>query len=96
MIDQLRELDGQPMSINSGFRCPVHNNRVSSTGFDGPHTTGKSADIRASGERADRLLGLSYTLGFTGRGLHQKGDHKYRYLHLDKLPPPGRPWVWTY
>ena len=33
------------LSITSGYRCPEHNNKISSTGLSGPHTTGKAIDI---------------------------------------------------
>jgi zinc D-Ala-D-Ala carboxypeptidase len=32
-----------PLQINSAYRCPEHNNSVSSTGLSGPHTTGKAS-----------------------------------------------------
>ena len=34
-----------PLSITSAYRCSEHNNNVSSTGPNGPHTTGKALDI---------------------------------------------------
>lgn len=45
-LDLIRDNAGVPFVINSGFRCPDYNNKVSKTGRDGPHTTGWAADIR--------------------------------------------------
>ena len=41
-LDQLREQQGSPMIITSGYRCPAYNTMISSTGFDGPHTSPRS------------------------------------------------------
>ena len=35
-----------PLQITSAYRCPSHNDSVSSTGMAGPHTTGLAVDIR--------------------------------------------------
>ena len=47
------------MPITSGYRCPLHNSNVSSTGLRGPHVTGKAADIAVMGEDAHRLLRIA-------------------------------------
>ena len=89
-----------PMIIASGFRCPAHNAKVSSTGEAGPHTTGKAADIRCSGYDAHRLMMLAGKHLFSGLGVSQKGSHSSRFVHLDQLEPGeakgARPWVWSY
>jgi len=33
-----RDGNDMPMRITSGFRCAIHNQKVSSTGPNGPHT----------------------------------------------------------
>ena len=86
--------------ISSGYRCPDHNNRVSSTGKTGPHTTGKASDIAVYGERAFIVIreALRGSL-VSGVGDRQKGPHDKRFVHLDILPAaPGRPrpWKWSY
>ena len=81
-----------PMQISSGYRCPAHNAKVSSTGATGPHTTGKAADIR--------LIVLAAKNLFPGIGVSQRGSHSSRFIHLDQLEPGeangARPWVWSY
>jgi uncharacterized protein YcbK (DUF882 family) len=97
LLDELRHRCGFPLPITSGYRCPVHNQKVSSTGPNGPHTTGKAADIGVSRHRAYDVLRHALVLGFTGIGVQQKGEA--RYLHLDTLTEPQaapRPTVWSY
>ncbi len=97
-LDELRRRFGFPIVITSGYRCPAYNRVVSTTGFDGPHTTGRAADIGISGERAFHLM-QQCTLGgwMTGIGLNQTGSHEKRFIHLDDLDGDRpRPRVWTY
>lgn len=96
-LDELRHRCGFPFIITSGYRCPVHNARVSSTGATGPHTTGRAADIGTSHASAHKLLRVALEMGFTGIGVQQKGAG--RFIHLDNLPNAQgqpRPTVWSY
>jgi uncharacterized protein YcbK (DUF882 family) len=98
-LDALRKALGKPLLVTSGYRCPEHNDRVSSTGRTGPHTTGRAADLALVGRDAFVVLRMAFDFGFTGIGLKQHGPHGRRFVHLDTLPDaPGqpRPWVWTY
>ena len=84
--------------VTSGFRCPDYNNRIASTGRNGPHTTGRAVDLLCAGTVTHNILQIIALQGFTGIGLSQKGDHGRRFIHLDDLPDGDhpRPWVWTY
>jgi zinc D-Ala-D-Ala carboxypeptidase len=96
-LDELRHRFRKPLAISSGYRCPIHNARVSSTGATGPHTTGHAADIAISRGDALALLRLALTMRFTGIGINQKGGA--RFLHLDDLPNSAgcpRPIIWSY
>lgn len=96
-LDELRHRYGKPLMVSSGYRCPVHNAKVSSTGRTGPHTTGKAADLLVDRRDAFQLLRLAMGMGFTGIGIQQKGGG--RFIHLDILPnAPGqpRPTLWSY
>lgn len=95
-LDRLRALCGFPIILSSAYRCPEYNNEVSSTGLDGPHTTGKAVDILVSGHKAHKVLQIAAELGFQGIGVSQKGDHGSRFIHLDMLSDDLRPWVWSY
>lgn len=89
----LRKELGFPFVVPSAYRCPKHNQEVSSTGEMGPHTTGMAMDIAVSYEQAYRLLEAAILSGnFTGFGFNQKGSQ--RFIHLDNIPGPKR--IWTY
>lgn len=103
-LDRLREACGFPLIITSGYRCPSYNDKIATTGRDGPHTTGRAVDIAATGDKALALLAAALNLNepdglrsFTGFGLKQKGVA--RFVHLDDLSysiKRPRPWIWTY
>lgn len=98
-LESLRADLGWPLIITSGYRTPAHNAAISTTGEDGPHTTGRAVDIKIHGSRALELIAAATDLGFTGFGLQQRGPVGTRYVHLDDLPSTltrPRPWVWTY
>ena len=95
-LEQLRVAFGNPMHLSSAYRCPEYNARISHTGSHGPHTTGRAVDVLVSGEDAYRLVQLALELGFTGIGINQKGPREKRFIHLDDLDGPTRPWVWSY
>lgn len=93
---QLRKQLNFPFTIVSGYRCPRHNQAVSTTGEVGPHTTGCAIDISTRGERAYQLVKAALEQGFTGIGINQKGIG--RFIHLDTLAAPDypRPFIWSY
>lgn len=95
-VEKLRLLAGFPMPVNSAARCAKHNASVSSTGENGPHTTGRAIDIGVSRENAYKLIQMAIGFGFTGIGVSQKGAS--RFIHLDDLESPKypRPNVWSY
>lgn len=70
-----------PLIINSGYRCPEHNRRVSMTGRKGPHTRGIALDIRCP-EGMDYDIFYSLCLLAFGDG----GVGRYRmdrFVHCD-------------
>jgi zinc D-Ala-D-Ala carboxypeptidase len=96
-IDALRGLCGFPLSVTSGYRCPTHNQAVSTTGPNGPHTTGRAVDFGVRGAQALEVIKHAMAMGFTGIGVQQKGVT--RFIHIDNLPnAPGqpRPTIWSY
>src|SRR5690606_26062838 len=95
-LDLLRARFGRPLIVTSGYRCPEHNARVSTTGRTGPHTTGRAVDLRVDRKDSYLLLRLAFQMHFTGIGVQQKGPA--RFIHLDDLPDgPGqpRPTTWS-
>ena len=95
IVGMRRDL-GFPFPVASAYRCHIHNAKVSSTGFDGPHTTGGAIDIRVSGHQAHALIECAYRHGILGIGVSQKGAHASRFIHLDTVQNSPRPWVWSY
>ncbi len=102
-LEELRITLRAPIQINSGYRCHKHNDEVSSTGLDGPHTITENdnitVDISVVGVNAHSILESIDYLVFTGLGIKQKGLHTGRFIHLDCILPDGkapRPWVWSY
>ena len=96
-LDHLRERCGFAFIITSGYRSPDYNEKISSTGRNGPHTTGRAADILVKGKQAHELIKRASPY-FTGIGVAQKGPHGKRFIHLDDLEPGtrGRPTIWSY
>lgn len=94
-LEALRVAYGHPMRISSGYRCPDYNDKVSSTGRDGPHSKG-AVDVLVSGRAAWQLIYHALYRGWRGIGVSQKGEHARRFIHLDNLDQPARPWVWSY
>ncbi len=98
-LERLRENFGRPMRVTSAWRHPEHNNRISSTGLTGPHTTARAYDIQIAGSAAELLDRLAAAHGYTGRGWRQHGPWEDRIIHLDDLPDGlgcPRPRIWSY
>ena len=97
-LQELREVLGKPLSLSSAYRCSVHNDKVSSSGTDGPHTTGQAIDILCSGKFAYKILNYAMIRSsiWKGIGVSQKGNHNSRFLHLDTIKADNRPWIWSY
>lgn len=101
-LDRLQMLRDQvgPLAVSSGYRSPAHNNAVSRTGHDGPHTTGRAFDLKVSHGTSFEVLAIAPGLGFTGIGVRQKGPRAGRFIHLDDLGNEDtkgpRPTVWSY
>lgn len=98
-LDAMRARLGFPFVVTSGYRCAAHNQRVSTTGANGPHTTGRAVDIKVMGSRAFEIIRWAPTFSMIGIGVSQSGDHGRRFIHLDNLESDNkrqRPWVWSY
>lgn len=96
-LDGLRDAVGFPLRVSSGYRCPAHNARVSSTGEDGPHTTGRAVDLAVTHWQAYQVVAAAVKLGFTGIGVKQHDTG--RFIHIDDLQADvgrPRPTIWSY
>ena len=96
LMDLLQEARGVlgPLSITSGYRCPEHNNKISSTGLSGPHTTGKAIDISVRDSQHRKQLIDYFAPQVQGLGIAKS------FIHIDILFEedgfPGRPNSWVY
>ena len=82
-----------PITITSAYRCPDHNDKVSSTGLSGPHTTSKACDIHVSNSQHRKLLIDYFTNKVTGLGIAKT------FIHIDIISPEElshRPNCWLY
>lgn len=99
-LQKLRNYCGFAFPVSSWYRSPEYNDKVSSTGKDGPHTTGRALDINVFGGDATLLIYYAHKVGFTGIGVNQKGRYAGRFIHLDDLEnhetKGNRPWQWSY
>ena len=105
LLQDLRTTLGFPLRITSAYRSPLHNVSVSSTGFEGPHTTGLAVDVGVAGKEAGEFLevvmreftavGLPDDLRIQGIGIAQRGLWRDRFIHIDALSRPHLT-IWSY
>ena len=82
-----------PLTITSAYRCPEHNDKVSSTGLSGPHTTSKACDIHVSNSQHRKKLIDYFASKVTGLGIAKT------FIHIDIISSeelPHRPNAWIY
>ena len=106
MLQGIRDELGTRMPVTSGVRCSTHNQRVSTTGPNGPHVPhethgGRATDIHIYGSEALRLVEIAKRHGMTGIGIAQRGPRNKRFIHLDNHDPKEgfkgpRPHIWSY
>ena len=93
LLQQARN-DLGPLSITSGYRCSEHNNNISSTGLNGPHTTGKALDISVKDSKHRKELITYFAPKVTGLGIAKS------FIHIDLLNADDgfevRPNSWVY
>ena len=93
LLQKAREDLGSAITINSAYRCPTHNDNVSSTGLAGPHTTAKACDIHVSNSQHRKQLIDYFSNKVTGLGIAKT------FIHIDILTKdeiPHRPNCWLY
>ena len=92
LLQEARNVLG-PLQITSAYRCPEHNNKVSSTGLAGAHTTGKAIDIHVSNSAQRKQLIDYFTNKVTGLGIAKT------FIHIDIITTDElshRPNCWLY
>ena len=91
-LQELRDLVGVPLRINSGFRCRTHNRTLGSQD-DSEHCLGNAADVKVpDGYGVDEFATLAETIpDFANGGI---GRYPVRgFVHLDVRDEKAR-WTW--
>lgn len=90
MLDEIRELVGEPIIITSGFRTPAHNEAIN--GVEGSsHTKGLAVDIAVRNSRMRfKLLNAIQQVGINRIGIADDFIH----IDIDKDKDPNV--IWTY
>jgi len=89
LLKQISGHIGKPFYINSGYRDPAYNAKVSDTGRTGPHTEGTAADISTAGwtdEEKANLINVASAYGIKGIGIYKN------FVHLDMSRNGVRTW----
>ena len=81
-LQQLRDLWGQPLVINSGHRCVVHNRNVG--GSPTSQHLKIAFDCHMPKTKQEEFITLAKRVGFTGIGIYNN------FVHLDT--GPSRTW----
>lgn len=80
-LNQIREHFNAPITISSGYRCPIHNSRVGgATGSR--HTKGDAADIIVKGHTPREVAQYAESIGIKGIGLYETASDGY-FVHVD-------------
>jgi uncharacterized protein YcbK (DUF882 family) len=78
VLDAIRERIGQPIYVNSGYRCPVHNRNVGGVP-NSQHVDGTAADITYDGIDVDYLAQVAEECGADGIGRYWSQS----FVHVD-------------
>ena len=76
MLQELRDLWGKPMILNSAYRCVNHPVEAKKA-KGGTHTQGIAFDIRTKPNEQPELVSLALRVGFKGFGFSKS------FLHVD-------------
>ena len=80
-LQKIRNHFGQPVTINSGYRCPSHNKAIG--GANGSrHTKGEAADIAVKNIAPAEVAKYAESIGILGIGLYETAKDGY-FVHID-------------
>lgn len=91
MLDEVREEYGKPISITSGYRTQVYNDRLQNSVKNSAHTKGLAADLYVPNTKERyELLGILIKRGFKRIGI------AYTFIHvdIDETKPQNRIWLY--
>lgn len=82
ILQQIRDHFGVPVTIASGYRCPVHNAKVSNAASKSKHMYGMAADIKVEGVAPAEVAKYAESIGVLGIGLYETDSDGY-FVHVD-------------
>lgn len=81
ILQKIRDHFGQPVTINSAYRCAEHNKKVG--GSSGSyHTKGQAADIKVKNTAPAAVAKYAESIGVLGIGLYETDADGY-FVHID-------------
>lgn len=85
VLQNVRDYFGVPVNLNCGYRCPVHNARVSGASANSQHMRGTAADIVVKGVHPLKVARYIETIpGFAGRiGCYTWDAEGHGFVHVD-------------
>jgi len=78
VLDAIRERIGKPITIDSGYRCPMHNREVGGVP-NSQHCDGTAADLTYDGIDVDYLAQVAEDCGADGIGKYWSQN----FVHVD-------------
>ncbi len=80
-LQEIRDHFDAPITINSAYRCTVHNKAVG--GASGSkHRLGMAADIKVKGVKPREVARYAESIGVLGIGLYETAEDGY-FVHID-------------
>lgn len=80
-VQKIRDHFGKPITVTSGYRCPIHNKRIGgATGSR--HSKGDAADIVVQGVTPREVAQYAESIGIKGIGLYETSADGY-FTHVD-------------
>lgn len=84
ILQKVREHFGTAVTVNSGYRCPVHNKNVGGASKTSNHMKGMAADIKIKGVHPVRIARYLETLNVKGRiGCYTWDGGNSGFVHID-------------
>ena len=79
-LQALRDALGRPITVTSGYRCPVHNRNIGGA-TQSRHMQGQAADLVVTGVSPAAVAQAAERVGFGGIGIYKSG-----FTHVDIGP----------
>ena len=80
-VQAIRDHFGKPITISSGYRCPVHNKNIGS-GTGSRHVKGQAADIVVKDVKPAEVAKYAESIGILGIGLYETSSDGH-FVHID-------------